>query len=176
MESGTRKIVVPHGTNATMRDVGGIYVASTAAIVGSITLGPGSNIWFNAVLRGDDAHIVVGDSTNIQDLAMLHPYLGEDLVIGSFVTIGHGAIIHCKSIGDRCIIGMGAILLAHAKIGEGSVIAAGAVVTEGMDVPPKSVVMGVPGRVTGKVQDGNWTEAMEGAKFYRDKARKLVFA
>ncbi|MBI3272309.1 MAG: gamma carbonic anhydrase family protein [Planctomycetes bacterium] len=160
------------GAPATMRDHGGFYVAATAVLVGDVTLGNGSSVWYNAVLRGDDARLLIGDVTNVQDLVMVHPYLGEDLLIGSFVTIGHHATVHCKSIGDRCIIGMGSILLAHSRIGEGCIVAAGAVIPEGMDVPPKSIVMGVPARITGKVTDGNWAESMEQAKFYRDKARK----
>src|SRR5262245_19785721 len=133
-----------------LRDRGGFYVADNAAVLGRVTLGNGSSVWYGAVLRGDLASIPVGECSNIQDGCVLHCDPGKDLVIGKHVTVGHLAMIHAKSVGDRCLIGIHSTLLSGAVIGEGSIIAAGAVVREDQVVPPRSIVVGVPGKIIGQ--------------------------
>jgi carbonic anhydrase/acetyltransferase-like protein (isoleucine patch superfamily) len=129
------------------------FVAENAAVMGDVTLGEGVSIWFGCVLRGDDAAIRIGDRTNIQDLTMVHPDPGVPCAIGADVTVGHRAILHGRAIGDRCLIGMGAILLSGSAIGEESIIGAGAMVTEGKVIPPRSLVLGIPGRIVRRVTD-----------------------
>lgn len=117
-------------------------------VLGDVTLGPRSSVWYGAVLRGDMAAIVVGEDTNLQDGTIVHVDLGKPARIGARVGVGHRAILHACTVADDCLIGMGAILLNDVHIGTGSVVAAGAVVPEGTRVPPGSLVVGVPARVT----------------------------
>lgn len=117
-------------------------------VLGDVTLGPRSSVWYGAVLRGDMAAIVVGEDTNLQDGTIVHVDLGKPARIGARVGVGHRAILHACTVADDCLIGMGAILLNDVHIGAGSVVAAGAVVPEGTRVPPGSLVVGVPARVT----------------------------
>lgn len=151
---------------------GGAFVADSAQVMGAVRLGAGSSVWYGAVLRGDLAPITVGESTNIQDLCVLHCDPDLDLVIGKNVTIGHHAMIHCREIGDTTLIGIGAILLAGARIGEGCIVAAGAVVRERQVIPARSIVAGVPGKVIGQVDDESVREGMDRAARYRDLARR----
>ncbi len=116
--------------------IGQAFVAENAAVTGDVTLGPGASVWFGCVLRGDDAPIRVGARTNIQDLTMVHADPGVPYEIGADITVGHRAILHGKVIEDRCLIGMGAILLSGSVIGAESIIGAGAVVTENKVIPP----------------------------------------
>ena len=123
------------------------FIAPTATVIGDVSLGEDTGIWFGAVIRGDRDRIEIGTGSNIQDNAVVHTSRGFPTVIGKEVSVGHGAILHGCTISDRVLVGMGAIVMNGAKIGEDSIIAAGAVVTEGSLIPPGSVVMGVPGKV-----------------------------
>lgn len=123
------------------------FIAPTAAVLGDVTLGARASVWYQAVLRGDMAPIVVGEATNLQDGTIVHVDEGKPALIGARVGVGHRAIIHGCTIEDDCLIGMGSVLLNGVRIGTGSVVAAGAVVPEGMRVPPGSLVMGIPARV-----------------------------
>ena len=116
-------------------------------MIGDVTLGEHASVWYNAVLRGDINRIVVGHHTNIQDNAVLH--LADELpcVVGNFVTVGHSAIVHACTVGDECLIGMGATVLDGAVIGEQSIVGANALVKQGMVVPPGTMVMGCPAKV-----------------------------
>jgi carbonic anhydrase/acetyltransferase-like protein (isoleucine patch superfamily) len=137
----------------------GVFLAETAVVVGDVTLGEQSSVWFGAVLRGDVGFIQIGRRTNVQDLSMLH--MSRDLsntVIGDEVTIGHGVIIHGARIGDGALIGMGAILLDNAVIGAEALVAAGTLVPAGMDVPPRSLVRGSPGKVVRDLDEQEWTQ------------------
>jgi carbonic anhydrase/acetyltransferase-like protein (isoleucine patch superfamily) len=126
----------------------GVYLADTARIIGDVEIGDDASIWFGSVLRGDVGAIRVGARSNIQDLSMLHMSLGiSRTIIGEEVTVGHGVIIHGAVIGDGALIGMGAILLDNCEIGEEALIAAGTVVTAGTKIPPRSLVLGQPGKV-----------------------------
>src|SRR5882672_3793586 len=126
---------------------GGAFVASNAVITGDVTLGEDVGVWFGCVVRGDDAPLSIGRRTNVQDLTMVHADTGVPNVIGEEVTIGHRCVLHGARIEDRCLIGMGAVLLGGSVIGKESLIAAGAVVKEGFLVPRRSLVGGVPGKV-----------------------------
>ena len=120
-----------------------VFVCPGAAIVGDVTLGKNVNVWYNAVLRGDDGAIKVGDNTNVQDCAVLH----EETTVGSGCTIGHGAIVHGCTVGDNTLIGMGAIVLNGAKIGSDCIIGAGSLVTKNTVIPDGSLVMGSPAKI-----------------------------
>jgi carbonic anhydrase/acetyltransferase-like protein (isoleucine patch superfamily) len=124
------------------------FIDPSAQVIGDVHLGAESSVWMNVVVRGDVNYIRVGDRTNIQDLTLVHVMRETNpTVIGSNVTIGHSAVIHGCTIEDRCLIGMGAILLNGCRIGTGSIVAAGALVPEGTIVPPGSMVMGMPAKV-----------------------------
>ena len=122
------------------------FVAETAALIGDVTVGRDSSVWFGAVIRGDNDPIVVGEGTSIQDNAVLHTEKGHPLTVGSNVTVGHGAIVHCSSVGDNTLVGMGAILLDGAVIGNNCIIGAGAVVKENAVVPDGTMMVGVPAK------------------------------
>lgn len=129
----------------------GTFVADTAVIVGDVTIGHDSSIWFNAVLRGDVNTITIGDRTNIQDGAVIHTlYDGSphpsQTHIGNDVSVGHNAIIHGGIIGDNCLIGMGAIILDNAEVPSGCIIAAGALVLSNAKLEPDSLYAGIPAR------------------------------
>jgi carbonic anhydrase/acetyltransferase-like protein (isoleucine patch superfamily) len=120
------------------------YIAANATIIGQVTLARGASIWFNAVVRGDMAPITIGEETNVQDLAMVHVDYDTPTAVGARVVVGHRAIIHGATVGNDCIIGMGAILLNRSRVGNNCIVAAGAVVREDFEVPDSSLVAGVP--------------------------------
>jgi carbonic anhydrase/acetyltransferase-like protein (isoleucine patch superfamily) len=122
------------------------FVAETATLIGDVTVGRDSSVWYGAVIRGDCSSITVGCGSNIQDNAVLHTEAGRPLTIGDKVTIGHGAVVHCASVGSSTLIGMGAILLDGAVVGDHCVIGAGAVVKERTVVPPGTMMVGVPAK------------------------------
>jgi carbonic anhydrase/acetyltransferase-like protein (isoleucine patch superfamily) len=128
-----------------------VYLAKTAVVLGDVTIGAHSSVWYGAVLRGDINRIVVGHHTNIQDNAVLH--LADDFacIVGNWVTVGHGAIVHACKVGDEVLVGMGAVILDGAVIGKQSLIGAKAIVTQGMKVPPNSLVLGAPAKVVRKL-------------------------
>ena len=129
----------------------GVYIAKGAVVLGDVTLGAHSSIWYNAVLRGDINRIVVGHHSNIQDNAVLH--LADDFpcLIGNYVTVGHSAVVHACTVGDEVLVGMGAVILDGAVVGRQSIIGAGALVTQGMRIPPGSMVLGAPAKVVRKL-------------------------
>jgi len=130
-----------------------LFAARTATILGDVTFGEQVGVWFGAVIRADKDRVAIGDRSNIQDNCVIHTSRGFPVVLGSDVSVGHGAILHGCTIGDRVLVGMGAIVLNGARVGTGTVIGAGAVVTEGKEIPANSVVLGVPGKVV-KETDG----------------------
>ena len=142
------------------------WVAPGAVIVGDVRLAARANVWYGCVLRGDITHVEVGEDSNIQDGCVLHIDFGMPCVIGRRVTVGHNAVIHGATVGDGCLVGMGATVLSGAAIGEGSIVAAGALVTEGMEVPPGTVVAGVPARVRCEVRPEDRARMEEGWKVY----------
>src|SRR5688572_17236926 len=124
-----------------------VYIAKTAVVLGDVTLGAHSSVWYNAVLRGDINRIVVGEYSNIQDNAVVHLADDYPCLIGKYVTVGHSAIVHACTVEDECLIGMGATVLDGAVIGAQSIVGANALVTQGTIVPPGSMVLGSPAKV-----------------------------
>jgi carbonic anhydrase/acetyltransferase-like protein (isoleucine patch superfamily) len=143
------------------------YVDESAHVIGDVTVGPESSLWMNVVCRGDVHWIKVGRRTNIQDGTIVHVMRGtHPTTIGDEVTIGHAAIIHGCTIEDRCLIGMGAILLNGVVVGADSIVAAGALVPERMVIPAKSLVMGSPARVRRPLTDAEAASIREYADRY----------
>lgn len=142
------------------------FVASGARIVGDVRLDEGASVWYNAVLRGDSASIVVGARSNLQDNVSVHVDAGHGVVIGDDVSVGHNAVVHGCRIGDGSLIGMGSVVLSGARIGSGCLIAGGAVVLEGTVVPDGSLVAGVPAKVRRALTDDERAGILHNAQTY----------
>jgi carbonic anhydrase/acetyltransferase-like protein (isoleucine patch superfamily) len=127
------------------------FVHDSAEVIGRVTMAEGSSVWPGCVLRGDIDRIVIGAGSNVQDLTVIHTRDGHPTVVGKGVTVGHRAILHGTKVGDRCLIGMGAILM-ESEIGAECLIGAGALVTAGMKIPPRSLVLGAPAKVVRKLR------------------------
>ncbi len=145
---------------------GTAFLAAGAVVLGDVTVGERSSIWFGSVVRGDTEAIRIGTRSNIQDLSVLHADPGFPCTIGDEVTVGHGAIVHGATVEDRVLIGMRAVVLNGAVIGRGSLIAAGAIVTEGQSIPPGSLVAGLPAKVRGQVGDKHAAMIEHAAEHY----------
>lgn len=144
------------------------FIDESAQVIGDVMIGDESSVWMNAVVRGDVNHIRIGSRTNLQDGVIVHVQ-GEPshpTLVGSEVTVGHGAILHGCTVADRCLIGMGVILLNGVQVGEGSIVAAGSLVTERTVVPPRALVMGSPARVRRAVTDEEYAAIRESAANY----------
>lgn len=146
------------------------YIASGAVVTGDVELGTDVSIWHNAVLRGDSGKITVGDRTNIQDGCILH----EETTIGADCTVGHGAILHGCTIGDGCLIGMGAIVLTGAVLGEGCLVGAGALVTGKTDAPAGSVLLGSPAKVVKALTPEQIQQQKQDAMHYVELAQTTI--
>ena len=153
-----------------------VFIARGAVVVGDVTLGARSSVWFHAVLRGDTDRIEIGGETNVQDHTVIHADPGQPAIVGHRVTIGHRAVVHGCVVEDRCLIGMGAIVLNGARIGTGSLVAAGALVREGQVVPPGSLVVGAPARIAGPVRDAHREAIERGADHYAAMGRRYLAA
>ena len=140
--------------------------------MGDVTIGPEASVWFQTVIRGDTERIVIGRSTNVQDLSMVHADPGFPCLVGKRVTVGHRVILHGCVVEDDCLVGMGAILLNGARVGAGSVIGAGALIKEGQQVPPGSLVVGSPGRVVREVNDEMRERMAQGWRHYVSQSKK----
>ena len=130
------------------------FIAPSADLIGDITVAEGVSIWFNAVIRGDLDSISIGRNTNIQDCAVVHTDHGLPCRLGEGITLGHGAVVHGCTIGDNCLIGMGATVLNGVEVGEDSLIGAGSLIPQGMKIPPRSLVLGSPGKVIKELKPG----------------------
>ena len=139
-----------------------VLICPCAAVVGDVTLGSHVSIWYNAVLRGDEGAIRVGENTNIQDCAVLH----EETTVGAGCTIGHGAIVHGCTVGNNVLIGMGATVLNGAKIGDNCIVGAGALVTGKMDAPAGSMILGSPAKVVRPLTEAEMEGNRESARGY----------
>lgn len=149
-----------------------VFLAPGVVVIGDVTIGEGSSVWFHTVIRGDVGSVTVGRRTNIQDLCMLHMTLDRScLLIGDEVTVGHRAVLHGCRVEDRCLIGIGAVILDNAVVGSGSVIAAGAVVLENTVIPPNSLVTGIPARVRKPLAPEERYDFERSARHYAERAR-----
>ena len=143
-----------------------VFIADGAKVIGDVTIGPDSTIWYGVVVRGDTEPIRIGAATNIQDGCILHGDPGLPCIVGDRCTVGHAAIVHGAVVEDDVLIGMRATILNGARVGSGSVIAAGAIVTENTVVPPGSLVMGIPGKVRGECNETHRRMIADGTKHY----------
>ncbi|MBE6916610.1 MAG: gamma carbonic anhydrase family protein [Ruminococcaceae bacterium] len=145
------------------------FIASDAIVTGDVVLGEKVNIWHGAVLRGDSGTITVGEGTNIQDRCVLH----EKTTVGKYCTVGHGAIVHGCTIGDECLVGMGAIVLDGAVIGDRCIIGAGALVTGKMNAPAGSMLLGSPAKIVRELTPEQQAGLRENAEHYIELAQNL---
>ena len=143
------------------------FVHPRASVCGTVMLGAEVSVWGGAVLRGDTEQITIGARSNVQDLCIVHADPGSPTVIGSGVTIGHRAIVHGCTIEDDVLVGMGAILLNRCRIGRGSIVGAGALVAEDVEIPPESLVLGVPGRVVRQTTAEERAKSARSGETYR---------
>lgn len=146
------------------------YIAPTAAIIGDVTLGDGASVWFGCVLRGDVSPIVIGARSNIQDNTVIHGEHGCPTIIGEDVTVGHSAIIHAAYVGDRVLVGMGAVLLSRCRVGPDTIIGARALVTQECDLPGGALVLGMPAQVKRELTNAERERIMQSAQHYRRHA------
>jgi carbonic anhydrase/acetyltransferase-like protein (isoleucine patch superfamily) len=152
------------------------FVAPTAVVVGAVTMGAESSIWYGAVARADHETIEIGERSNVQDGSTLHSDPGSPLVIGRGVTVGHNVVLHGARIDDDVLVGMGSVVMNGAHIGTGSIVAAGAVVTQGKEFPPRSVIAGIPAKVVRQATDDDMAHIRGNAAAYYERlpaARKV---
>lgn len=147
------------------------FVATGAIVRGDVVTGDEVGIWFNAVIRSDNRKIRIGKGTNIQDNAVIHVEHDSDTVIGEYVTIGHGAIVHGCTVGDNTTIGMGATVMSYAKIGKNCIVGAGALVTMGTEVPDGSLVMGAPAKVRRMLTEEEIQQNAFNAQYYINETK-----
>ena len=151
----------------TPRVAGTAWIAPTAAVIGAVTIGERTGVFYGAVVRGDTSSIVIGEGSNLQDGVVVHADPGFACSIGSGVSIGHAAVVHGCTVEDDCLIGMGAVVLNGARIGAGCLIAGGAVVLEGSEIPDGSLVAGVPGKVRRQLTPEERAAIVRNAETYR---------
>lgn len=157
----------------------GVFLAPNCNIIGEVEIGSESSVWFQSVIRGDVNSIKIGSRTNIQDLTMVHVTNRDakrpaHTVIGDDVTIGHKVIVHGCEIGNRCLIGMGAIVMDRVKIGDDCIVGAGSIVTEGTVIPPKSLAFGSPARVIRELKEEELNWLPKSADHYANLAKKYI--
>lgn len=152
------------------------YIAPGAHLIGNITIGAESSVWFNSVLRGDNAPIIIGQQTNIQDGSTLHVDPGVPLHIGDRVSVGHNVILHGCTIHDGALIGMGSIVMNHAEIGEQALIAAGTLIPENKKIPPRVLVMGSPGKVVRELNEQDLQMLQFVSEHYVGQSRRYLEA
>ena len=149
------------------------WVADDATVTGDVTLGPGASLWFGVVVRGDVNHVTIGARTNVQDLSVVHVTGGtHPTAIGEDVTVGHRAVLHGCTVHDRCLVGIGAIVLDGAEVGPDAMVGAGALVPPGMKVPPRTLVMGTPAKVKRPLTDAEVAHLRESAARYVEYAQR----
>lgn len=149
------------------------WIADSAQVMGDVQLGADASVWFGTVVRGDTAHITIGEGTNVQDASVLHADEGMPLTIGRHVTVGHQVMLHGCTIGDESLIGIGAIVLNRAKIGKNCLVGAGALVTEGKEFPDGSMIIGSPARVVRQLTPEQIEGLRRSAQHYIHNARRF---
>ncbi|HNP15389.1 MAG TPA: gamma carbonic anhydrase family protein [Terrimesophilobacter sp.] len=163
-------LLIPFGGHSPVVDETA-FVAPNATLVGRVSLGPESSVFYGAVLRGDTDQITLGARSNLQDNVVVHCDVGIPTTIGSGVSVGHGAVVHGCTIEDDCLIGMGATVMNGAVIGAGSLVAGGAVVLEGTVIPHRSLVAGVPAKVRREISDEELDAIKANARHYVELSR-----
>jgi carbonic anhydrase/acetyltransferase-like protein (isoleucine patch superfamily) len=152
------------------------YIAPDATVVANVEIGPEASVWPQAVLRGDVAHIVLGAQSNVQDGAVVHTADELPAIIGKLVTVGHKAVVHACTVEDEVLVGMGAIILDGAQVGTRSIIGANATVTQGMKIPPGSMVLGTPAKVVRSLSEAEQEEIKMWALRYVRLSREYLSA
>jgi len=156
-----------------VRAEGDYFVADNAVVVGNVLLKRNASIWFNAVVRGDNDLITIGENSNVQDGSVLHSDPGSPLTIGANVTVGHKVMLHGCTIGDGSLIGINSVILNGAKIGRGCLIGANALITEGKEIPEGSLVMGAPGKVVRQLSPEQMAGLLGSAMHYVENFRRF---
>jgi carbonic anhydrase/acetyltransferase-like protein (isoleucine patch superfamily) len=169
MTTDPRILALPDREPAIADDA---WVAPGATVVGAVTLGPGSSVWYGAVLRADHDTITVGARTNIQDNSVLHADPGIPLTLGEGITVGHRVVLHGCTIGDDTLVGMGSVIMNGARVGARCLVAAGALILEGVEVPEGSLVAGAPAKVRRPLTDDEIASLRASAASYEDLRRQ----
>jgi carbonic anhydrase/acetyltransferase-like protein (isoleucine patch superfamily) len=151
-----------------------VFVAPDAYVIGKVTIGARSSIWFGATLRGDNEPLTIGEGVDIQDHSILHTDAGFPLVLGDYVSLGHNAVVHGAVVEDHVLIAMSATVLTGARIGAGSLIAANALVPEGREIPPRSLVVGTPGKVVREVTQAEYERICQTSSDYMKLAQQYL--
>ncbi len=144
------------------------WIAPSADVIGDVTIGENSSVWFSCVIRSDVNKVIIGKNTNIQDLSCIHTDVDSQTILGDNVTIGHKVMLHGCKIEDNCLIGMSATILDDAVIGEGSIVGANSLVTSGKVFPPQSLIMGSPAKVVKQLNDEDRDKLIKHALHYVD--------
>jgi carbonic anhydrase/acetyltransferase-like protein (isoleucine patch superfamily) len=152
----------------------GVWVADSADVIGNVVLQDGANIWFGAVLRGDNEVMTIGKNCNVQDGCVLHSDAGVPLTLGEGVSVGHQVMLHGCTIGAGSLIGIQAVVLNHAKIGKNCIVGAGSVVTEGKEFPDNSLIIGSPAKVVRTLDEATVKKINAIAQHYVDNARRYA--
>ena len=153
-----------------------VFIAPDAHVIGMVTIGSRSSVWFGSTLRGDTEPLTIGEACDIQDHCTLHTAEGFPLILGNYVTLGHNAIVHSAVLGDYVLVAMAATILTGAKIGAGSIIAANALVPEGREIPPRSLVVGTPGKVIREVTEAEHQRIVQTSIDYQRLAQAYLQA
>jgi len=143
-----------------------VFLAENAVVIGDVVLKENANVWYGAVLRGDEGSITVGENSNVQDNATIHTDHNRPVILGKNVTVGHNAVVHGCTVGDGTMIGMGAVVLNGAEIGKGCIIAAGALVKEGAQIPDGSLCVGVPAKIVRQIDEATAEGILKNAESY----------
>ncbi|WP_315305880.1 gamma carbonic anhydrase family protein [Selenomonas noxia] len=159
------KMILPYRGKAPVIDPT-VFLAPMAAVIGDVTIGAGSSVWFGAVVRGDFQPITIGQNTNIQDNATIHVMRDVPVHIGNNVLIGHNAVVHCSHVGDNTLIGMGSIVMGYSEIGENVVIGAGTFLPQHKKIPSNSLVFGNPAQIVRALRDDEIEALQEAAENY----------
>lgn len=169
-------VLMAEGTNMSGNPKMGndVKIAEGAVVKGNVTIGDESSIWYNAVIRCEETSITIGHCSNIQDNAVLHVDPWNELTVGDYVTVGHGAILHGCSIGNNTLIGMGAIVMNGAVVGDNCIIGAGALITEGTVIGDNCLVIGSPGKVARKIMEADEEKIRQNAEHYVEFAKKYL--
>ena len=165
-------MIIDLGDKKLMTADDNFWIAPNASVIGEVNLERDASIWFNAILRADNEPITIGEGSNVQDGAIIHTDPGYACNIGKKVTVGHMAMLHGCSIGDGSLIGIGSVVLNGAKIGKNCIIGSKALVTEGMDVPDGSMVLGIPGKIKKTLTEEEQSVVPLGAEHYIDNYKK----